>query len=288
MSLPLADSGKPIKTSDIIAAMAKRWCAPEYAIMWEVASETGVGARRRADAMIMSLWPSRGLELHGVEIKVSRSDWKREAADPTKAETIARFCDRWWVHTAPGIIPDISELPPAWGLREFDGKRWKTICEAKKTQAEPPSRAFLAAMLRRADETMSGLVAEAGREGRQAIEAERQALHARREEDIARAVKRRTAEADRNAETLGKFAAAFGEDALNGWSVDLSVLGRAARALHDCDVRFGGPRGLPDKMRAAADAIDEMMAIIKPAEPVGDTTEVDRINAALKRHARST
>ena len=45
------------------------------------------------DAVIMSLWPSRGLELHGVEIKVSRADWKREAADPAKAEAIAAYCD---------------------------------------------------------------------------------------------------------------------------------------------------------------------------------------------------
>ena len=77
-------------------AMSKRWAPPEYAVMWEVGRATGaVTNQRYADAVIMGLWPSRGLELHGVEIKVSRSDWRREAADPMKAEAIAAYCDRW-------------------------------------------------------------------------------------------------------------------------------------------------------------------------------------------------
>ncbi len=153
MSDLLSKPVKPIRLTagDIRIAMSKRWKDPEYAIMWEVGEGTGAISGRYADALIMSLWPSRGLELHGVEIKISRSDWKREAADPTKAEAIARYCDRWWIHTPPGIVDDLSALPPAWGLREFDGKAWKTIREADKTDAEPITRRFLVAMLRRAD-----------------------------------------------------------------------------------------------------------------------------------------
>ena len=73
-----------LKASDIRAAMSKRWAAPEWAIMWEVAEGTGARGGRYADAVMMSLWPSRGLELHGVEIKISRADWKREAFDPQR------------------------------------------------------------------------------------------------------------------------------------------------------------------------------------------------------------
>ncbi|MFN4169979.1 MAG: hypothetical protein ACK4HD_16840, partial [Pannonibacter phragmitetus] len=135
---------KKLTSADIRAAMSKRWTQPEYALMWEVGSSTGAGPSRYADAVIMSLWPSRGLELHGVEIKVSRSDWKREAADPKKAEAIARYCDRWYVHTPPGIVDDLSGLPPAWGLREFDGKTWRTVREAAKNEPEPVTRPFLA------------------------------------------------------------------------------------------------------------------------------------------------
>lgn len=111
-----------ITSNHIRTAMSKRWTDPEWAIMWEVGQGTGAAGGRYADAVMMSLWSSRGLELHGVEIKISRSDWKREAADPSKAEAIARFCDRWWVHTAPGVVDDLSDLPPAWGLRRCSQK----------------------------------------------------------------------------------------------------------------------------------------------------------------------
>jgi len=32
----------------------------------------------------MDLWPSGGLEIHGHEVKVSRSDWLRELKEPEK------------------------------------------------------------------------------------------------------------------------------------------------------------------------------------------------------------
>lgn len=141
-----------VTAADIRKAMLARWQSQEWAIMWEVTPATGAVARQRyADAVMMSLWPSRGLELHGVEIKVSRSDWKREAADPTKAERVGAYCDRWWVHVAPKVIHDLSEVPPAWGVREFDGKIWKTLREAEKTEARAIDRGFLASLLRRAD-----------------------------------------------------------------------------------------------------------------------------------------
>jgi len=58
------------------------------------------------------------LNCHGVEVRSSRSDWESAKRDPSKAEAIAKYCDRWWIHTPPGMSPIISELPPAWGLRE--------------------------------------------------------------------------------------------------------------------------------------------------------------------------
>ena len=142
---------KPVTSAAIRQSMLKTWAAPEYAVMWEVADATGYQHSRFADAVIMSLWPSRGLELHGIEIKVARADWKREAVDPKKAEKIGAYCDRWWVHTGPNVIHDQAEVPQAWGWREFDGSKWRTRREAEKTEALPCDRRFLAALLRRAD-----------------------------------------------------------------------------------------------------------------------------------------
>lgn len=159
----MSKAKQKITAAMIREAIMKRWAPPEYAVMFEVGNATGYAVNRHADAVIMSLWPSRGLELHGVEIKVSRSDWKREAADPEKAEEIAKYCDRWWVITAPGVIDDLSDVPPAWGVREYDGKRWRTLREAKITEAQPLSRGFLGAMLRRADKTMREDIAQAAK-----------------------------------------------------------------------------------------------------------------------------
>ena len=62
----------PPRTSaaDIHAALRLRYAQPEWAIMFEVANGTGAAQRRYADAIAMNLFPSRGLCVHGFEVKV--------------------------------------------------------------------------------------------------------------------------------------------------------------------------------------------------------------------------
>lgn len=253
---------QPVTAAEIRAAMLKRWATPEYAIMWEVSNATGASSKRYADAVIMSLWPSRGLELHGIEIKVSRSDWKREAADPRKAEAVGQFCDRWYVHTAPGVVDDLSSLPPAWGLREFDGKNWQTIREAEKNEPVPMTRSFLAAMLRRADGMMRAMIEEAKREGRDAVAAEAEEARKRFAEDVERAVERRTRVLAEATENVKRFEDAFGEGSANNWAIDYIRLGRAARALSVCGAT--GWSSFSSRLRKAADEIDTITSLIDP------------------------
>lgn len=146
-----------IDAADLRARLEAAHAPPEWAIFFEVANGTGSVCRRHADAVAMSLWPSRGLTIRGFEIKVSRSDYKREAADPEKAETVARFCDEWWIVTPVDLIRDPElELPPAWGLMVANPKGGlKTVRKAATTKAKPISRPFLAAMLRRAHESLA-------------------------------------------------------------------------------------------------------------------------------------
>lgn len=249
-----------LKSSDIRAGMAKRWSAPEWAIMWEVGEGTGAQSGRYADAVMMSLWPSRGLELHGVEIKVSRSDWKREAADPSKAEAIAKYCDRWWIHTPPGIVDDLSDLPPAWGLREFDGKAWQTIREAEKTEAIQVTRPFLAAMLRRADGAMKALMDEAMRDAREASYAEAERMRAGIRKQIDEGVSRRTASLEKASANVAAFEEAFGAQVRNAFGCNPAAWGSAAKHLADCG-RSGGYGNLSSRLRKAADEIDALAAL---------------------------
>lgn len=255
-------SAKKVTATDIRKAMSARWAHPEWAIMWEVAEATGAGGGRYADAVMMSLWPSRGLELHGVEIKVSRSDWKREAADPRKAEAIAKYCDRWWIHTPPGVVDDLSALPPAWGLREWNGTTWKTLREADTTEATPVTRGFLAALLRRADGMMRGFIDEAVRTARAAEMEALEKQRARFQEHVARAAERRVSELSDSAAKIAAFEAAFGDDVLRSWSVDMKALGHAARKLAACDGRWVEYADIAKRLRTAADAIDDAAKIV--------------------------
>lgn len=73
----------------LLTLLAKRYPDPEYALLTQVADQTGWRSRI-ADAVAIGCWKSRGLYIHGFEIKVSRSDWLFERKHPEKAETIGQ------------------------------------------------------------------------------------------------------------------------------------------------------------------------------------------------------
>jgi hypothetical protein len=162
-----------ITADDIRAAMLKRWGATasngRTSVLFEVGNSTGFSRNRSADALIMWCWPSDGLELHGVEIKVARSDWRSELAQPKKADDIAKYCDRWWLVTSPGVVKEADELPPTWGWRVFDGRAWRTEKDAAQTPASPIDRGFLGSVLRNAGRASEGIVEQARRKARDDI-----------------------------------------------------------------------------------------------------------------------
>lgn len=140
-----------LRTEQVRAALRTRFCQPEWALFFEVADGTGASQRRWADAMAMNMWGSRGLALHGFEIKVSRSDWKRELANPAKAESIAGLCDFWHIVAPKGMIP-FDELPPGWGLFEVDAdlKVVQRVSGPKNPDPAAFTRSFVASLLRSA------------------------------------------------------------------------------------------------------------------------------------------
>ncbi|GGY87931.1 hypothetical protein [Shewanella fodinae] len=139
-----------MRTAEIKAALRSRFCAPEWAVFFEVGDGTGTNQRRWADAVAMNMWPSRGLEIHGFEIKVSRSDWTRELKNPEKSAKVQQYCDRWWIITPKGIVKP-EELPPTWGLYEVsESGTIRQITAAPLLASVAVTRQFMAAMLRRA------------------------------------------------------------------------------------------------------------------------------------------
>lgn len=136
----------------VVDALRQRFAPPAWVVLTGVANGTGVHASRYADALAMSVWPSRGLELHGFEVKTSRSDFLRELKKPDKAESIAAYCDRWWIAAGSKDVAAPEDLPPAWGLLVPHGKTMKIVKDASKTSAKKLTRVFLAAVLRRVSE----------------------------------------------------------------------------------------------------------------------------------------
>lgn len=142
----------------IQAALRQHWPSGAYAVLEEVRSRTGYGgAERYADALVCSCWPSRGLWLAGVEIKVSRSDWKREVATPQKSAELQRWCKYWWVAAPKGLVLD-GELPETWGLLEHcpevrSKDKMVVKVQAPALEHEPPSMPFVAAILRNVSKT---------------------------------------------------------------------------------------------------------------------------------------
>lgn len=144
--------GKAATTADLKAALLQRYSGEAWALFWEVPDATGRDKMRTADAIAMSLWPSRGLVLHGHELKASRADWLKELKQPEKAESICRFCDHWWIVAGPDVVRD-GELPPTWGLIVLNGRGLVQTVAAPALTPQPIDRMFLAGLLRAATKT---------------------------------------------------------------------------------------------------------------------------------------
>lgn len=141
-----------ISANTIRALLRAKYASPQWGLFEEVRSRTGFAtseSERYIDALAIGLWPSTGLEVRGFEIKVSKSDWKKELQDPAKAEAFARFCDAWYIVTPAGLV-DAMDLPPMWGLIEVDetGKRLREVVKAPKLTPQPLDRLFVAALVR--------------------------------------------------------------------------------------------------------------------------------------------
>lgn len=141
----------PWTEARLFAAIRIRHPLPEWVCLRAVRDSTGwAGSGRTADAVAMSCYPSRGLEIHGFEIKVARSDWLRELQEPGKADPMWQNCDRWWIVAPPGVV-DPKELPAGWGLYQAGrgGLRAKVKAGLER-RAKALDRGFVASLLRNA------------------------------------------------------------------------------------------------------------------------------------------
>lgn len=141
--------------SDLVSAIYKRWPYDDkrnrFVVSVQVNDRAGF-ARRRLDAVVLDTWPSKGLELHGLEIKVTRQDLRRELQDLSKFEEMAKSLDRFSIVAAPKVAT-LDMLPDKWGLYIPDGRgglraRRKPLQLWNERNDGVVSRSFMAAFVR--------------------------------------------------------------------------------------------------------------------------------------------
>jgi len=166
-----------VTAQDVVTALKAKYDSNGYAFFEQVNNATGWrGNRAFTDAVVVSLWPSRGIEAYGFEIKVSRADWRKELAKPAKAELVQKYCTRWWVVSGNNCVPE-SEVPPKWGLLELRGKGLHIVKNAPLLKPKPLDLPFVASLVRRAHEVSGALVANAYERGRAEGEAQGPEAH---------------------------------------------------------------------------------------------------------------
>lgn len=111
---------------------------PRYAMAEHVRHDPMYG-NHIADAIAIDSWGSGSWSLEGYEVKITRSDWRRELpagrwidrdhpdrpvldVPYVKSYPWRRHCARWYVLAPAGVVP-LDDLPPGWGLVEASTDR---------------------------------------------------------------------------------------------------------------------------------------------------------------------
>lgn len=127
--------------------------ARRYAVAEHVPNTTSWAARI-ADFIAVDCYISqdrhmpRRYEVHGHEIKVTRSDWLTELRQPEKAQAFTPYVHRWWLVVADRSIVRDGELPDGWGLLVKAGPVLRRVTTAPLREPEPMPNGMLAALLR--------------------------------------------------------------------------------------------------------------------------------------------
>lgn len=120
-------------TDHMRATFRERWSRP-----------AGV---RRIDVVAMGLWRSTGHLVHGIELKVSRSDWLKELRQPEKAQAAIRTCDYWWLAIGDRAIVKDGELPDGWGLLVPHGRGLRAVTQPTRQDTPVRDPSWMASMV---------------------------------------------------------------------------------------------------------------------------------------------
>jgi len=146
--------------ADIAAILVKeRHPQKSWVCVREMRAGCGYGMHERTvDLFCVEASPAKGCPAVAYEIKVSKSDFKRDISKPEKHRPALTYSDRFYYVAPVGVI-DVALLPPWAGLVEVhdarpDVPRWaqtEVVCRALPRSKCAPSWPFLVSMLRRVE-----------------------------------------------------------------------------------------------------------------------------------------
>jgi hypothetical protein len=257
--------------ADVRDALLARYPGDQYLTIFEAPQGSDRGGRK-LDALVVSLWKSRGLAIDGIEIKVSMSDFRRELKEPEKADWWWQRCDRFWIAAPAEIAPKIrAELPPTWGLLACTSKGARqAVAAPRNTERADLGWPTLVGMLRAsADAGINALNRERSVGFDQGYEhAKRQPEWGAPSED-SYAVQSVRNERDRLEETISAFEDASGLR-LGRYPHHAQRLGALVRLVDQAVIQ--GPDTIADRLtrqgeqlRAIADGTDQVRTALTTA-----------------------
>ena len=125
-----------------------------YVVLEQVPDGTGMHHNHWIDAVVFSLWASKGLSRLTFEIKVARSDFIHEMQNPMKHQwALECFHEFWFV--APQDVIQLSELPANIGWMCPHGSKLQVKKQAVRNPTPKLDDVLLAAFMRAASKEIN-------------------------------------------------------------------------------------------------------------------------------------
>lgn len=239
-----------ITSSMVKQAIAAAFAAPAFQTFFEVSNATGYGIKSYADAVAMGVWPSTGHEIHGFEVKVSRSDFLNEMKNPAKAMPIMQYCHRWSL-VCPANMVKLDEVPSTWGVYWFRDGAIRKARQAPILEAKPLTSEFVASLVRRAGDVDRSAL-------NKAVNDAREQWDRRRAAEIESEVARRVGARDQAIKLLEAMEAAYGQ--IGSYEIDRLCKAVAVAAKMGLHESWNGPASILSYMEDYAGNLRKMLS----------------------------
>ena len=273
----MPDKAKDIKSWEIVKLLAEKYNDPgHYVCAAEVSNGTGAYACRRVDFVAVDCWPSSGLNIMAFEVKISKSDFRRELFDPSKHNIFFDEIDNYSIVAPDYVLDDQRIIPPKWGIvhvvrNDGGGLELKTVRKPLALHDEKDrkiGRGFMASLIRAIDKQSVTKIR---------LAEERDKLEARIRSEVEEKMANGRVVASWEYQRLCEYRDTCAKLGISGYGGTISEweakeLRQAVSVVRDIDNLETRVRAMLDNARYAHKAVKELLeSINKPASHADGT-----------------